>query len=64
MVGTADLQVVEESLLERVQRGGTLPDRAAIEVVPTIRQRVMGTADAAEGIASFVERRTAVFQGR
>ena len=27
-------------------------------------QRVMGTADAAEGIASFVERRAAVFQGR
>ena len=32
--------------------------------VPTIRQRVMGTEDAAEGIRSFVERRAAVFQGR
>jgi enoyl-CoA hydratase len=32
--------------------------------VPTIRDRVMQTADAAEGIRSFVERRAAVFQGR
>ncbi len=39
-------------------------ERAAIEAVPAIRQRVMGTADAAEGIRSFVERRPAVFQGR
>ncbi len=39
-------------------------ERAAIDIVPTIRQRVMGTADAAEGIRSFVERRAAVFQGR
>jgi enoyl-CoA hydratase/carnithine racemase len=39
-------------------------ERAAIDIVPIIRQRVMGTADAAEGIRSFVERRAAVFQGR
>jgi enoyl-CoA hydratase len=39
-------------------------EQAAIDVVPSIRQRVMGTEDAAEGIRSFVERRTAIFQGR
>jgi enoyl-CoA hydratase len=39
-------------------------ERAAIDAVPGIRERVMGTADAAEGIRSFVERRPAVFQGR
>jgi enoyl-CoA hydratase len=39
-------------------------ERAAIEAVATIRQRVMQSADAAEGIRSFVERRAAVFQGR
>ena len=39
-------------------------ERAAIDVVPTIHERVMDTADVAEGIASFIERRTAVFQGR
>ena len=39
-------------------------EQAAIDFVPSIRERVMATADAAEGIASFVERRAAVFQGR
>jgi len=39
-------------------------ERAAIDAVPGIRERVMSTADAAEGIRSFVERRPAVFQGR
>src|SRR5579871_4233281 len=39
-------------------------EAAAVAAVPTIRDRVMQTADAAEGIRSFVERRAAVFQGR
>ncbi|HEX4741948.1 MAG TPA: hypothetical protein VH353_11510 [Caulobacteraceae bacterium] len=39
-------------------------ERAAVEAIPGIRERVMGTADATEGIRSFVERRTAEFQGR
>jgi enoyl-CoA hydratase/carnithine racemase len=39
-------------------------EAAAIAAVPAIRDRVMQTADAAEGIRSFVERRAAVFQGR
>jgi enoyl-CoA hydratase len=39
-------------------------EAAAVAAVATIRERVMQTADAAEGIKSFVERRAAVFQGR
>jgi enoyl-CoA hydratase len=39
-------------------------EQAAIDAVATIRERVMQSADAAEGIRSFVERRAAVFQGR
>ena len=39
-------------------------ERAAIEAVPSIRERVMNTEDAAEGIQSFIERRPAVFKGR
>ena len=39
-------------------------EAAAIAAVATIRERVMQTEDAAEGIRSFVERRAAVFQGR
>lgn len=39
-------------------------EQAAVDIVPAIRKRVMGTEDAAEGIRSFVERRAAVFQGR
>ena len=54
------IQVTKEAGRKFIEAG----ERAAIDAVPTIRQRVMGTADAAEGIASFVERRAAVFQGR
>ena len=45
---------------------GVQPDRswAAIAYIPTIRERVLNTEDAKEGIRSFVERRAAVFQGR
>ena len=39
-------------------------EAAAVAAVPIIRERVMQTADAAEGIKSFVERRAAAFQGR
>ena len=38
-------------------------EHAAIDAIPGIKDRVMNSADAAEGIQSFVERRTAVFQG-
>lgn len=39
-------------------------EQAAIAAVPAIRDRVMTSADAAEGIMSFMQRRQAVFQGR
>jgi enoyl-CoA hydratase len=39
-------------------------EQAAIDVLPTVRERVMDTEDAREGIQSFIERRRAVFQGR
>ncbi|MGI9258446.1 MAG: hypothetical protein ACR2QQ_06405 [Gammaproteobacteria bacterium] len=39
-------------------------EQAAIDFLPKMRERVLGTEDAAEGIRSFVERREAVFTGR
>ncbi|TFU06290.1 crotonase/enoyl-CoA hydratase family protein [Polymorphobacter arshaanensis] len=39
-------------------------EQAAIDAIPGIKDQVMNSADAAEGIKSFVERRSAVFQGR
>ena len=54
------IQVTKEAGRKFIEAG----EQAAIDVIPTIHQRVMGTADAAEGIQSFVERRAAVFQGR
>jgi enoyl-CoA hydratase len=54
------VQVTKEAGRKFIEAG----ERAAIEAIPGIRSRVMGTADAAEGIQSFVERRAAVFQGR
>ena len=39
-------------------------EKAAIDMLPTVRERVMDTEDAREGIQSFVERRRAVFKGR
>jgi enoyl-CoA hydratase/carnithine racemase len=54
------VQVTKEAGRKYTEAG----EHAAIAAVPAIRARVMGTADAAEGIASFVERRAAVFQGR
>lgn len=54
------IQVTKEAGRKYVEAG----EAAAIAFVPAIRERVLGTADAAEGIRSFVERRAAVFQGR
>lgn len=39
-------------------------EAAAIAAIPEIRDRVMASEDAAEGIKSFIERRAAVFAGR
>jgi enoyl-CoA hydratase/carnithine racemase len=54
------IQVTKESGRKFIEAG----EQAAIKFVPEIRDRVLNSADAAEGIKSFVERRAAVFQGR
>lgn len=54
------IQVTKEAGRKFIEAG----ERAAVAAVPSIRERVMNTADAAEGIKSFVERRAAVFTGR
>src|SRR5262245_23336368 len=54
------IQVTKEAARKFIEAG----EEAAIAIVPVIRDRVLNTADAAEGIKSFVERRAAVFQGR
>ena len=54
------IQVTKEAGLKFIEAG----ERAAIDIIPAIRERVMSSEDAKEGIQSFVERRAAVFQGR
>jgi enoyl-CoA hydratase/carnithine racemase len=54
------VQVTKEAGRAFIEAG----ERAAIDIIPNIRARVMDTEDAREGISSFVERRPAVFQGR
>ncbi|UPK23544.1 crotonase/enoyl-CoA hydratase family protein [Bradyrhizobium sp. 195] len=54
------IQVTKEAAAKYVEGG----EAAAIAYIPEIRARVLGSADAKEGIQSFIERRAAVFQGR
>lgn len=54
------IQVTKEAGRRFIEAG----EAAAIACLPEVRARVFGTADAAEGIRSFVERRPAQFQGR
>jgi enoyl-CoA hydratase/carnithine racemase len=54
------IQVTKEAGRKFIEAG----EQAAIDYVPKIRDRVMQSEDAAEGIRSFVERRSANFQGR
>ena len=54
------IQVTKQAGRKFIEAG----EQAAIAVVPQIRDRVLNTADAAEGIKSFIERSAAVFQGR
>jgi enoyl-CoA hydratase len=54
------IQVTKEAGRKFIEAG----EQAAIDVIPHIRERVMDSEDAKEGIQSFVERRAAVFQGR
>jgi enoyl-CoA hydratase len=54
------IQVTKEAALKYVEDG----EKAAIAHIPAVRERVLSSADAREGIQSFIERRAAVFQGR
>ena len=54
------IQVTKEAGLKFIEAG----ERAAIDIIAHIRERVMDSEDAKEGIQSFMERRAAVFQGR
>lgn len=54
------IQVTKEAAAKYAEQG----EAAAIACIPAIRDRVLKSADAREGIQSFVERRPAVFQGR
>jgi enoyl-CoA hydratase len=54
------IQITKEAALKYIERG----ERAAIDFLPRIKDRVLNSEDAKEGIQSFVERRAAVFRGR
>ena len=53
------IQVTKEAGRKFIEAG----EQAAIDYVPTIRERVLNSEDAKEGIKSFVERRAAKFTG-
>lgn len=53
------IQVTKEAAAKYIEHG----EAAAIGYIPAIRDRVLHSADAREGIQSFIERRAAVFQG-
>jgi enoyl-CoA hydratase/carnithine racemase len=54
------IQVTKKAGREFIAAG----EQAAIDFLPAVRERVMDTEDAREGIQSFIERRQAVFKGR
>ena len=54
------IQVTKEAAAKYIEHG----EAAAIAYIPTMRERVLNSDDAREGIRSFIERRAAVFQGR
>ncbi|MGY4623356.1 crotonase/enoyl-CoA hydratase family protein [Bradyrhizobium sp. USDA 4486] len=54
------IQVTKEAALKFIETG----ERAAIDYIPTVKDRVFSSQDMLEGIQSFVERRAAVFKGR
>jgi enoyl-CoA hydratase len=54
------IQVTKEAALKYLEAG----EKAAIEYIPEIKDRVFSSEDMKEGIQSFVERRSAVFRGK
>jgi enoyl-CoA hydratase/carnithine racemase len=54
------IQVTKEGALKYIEAG----ERAAIDYIPKIRDRVFNSEDMKEGIQSFVERRAALFRGK
>lgn len=54
------IQVTKEAALKFIESG----ERAAIDYIPKIKDRVFNSQDFKEGIQSFVERRAAVFRGK
>ena len=54
------IQVTKEAALKYIEAG----EKAAIDYIPEIKDRVFSSEDMKEGIQSFVERRSAVFRGK
>jgi enoyl-CoA hydratase len=54
------IQVTKEAALKYIEAG----EKAAIDYIPKIKDRVFSSEDMKEGIQSFVERRSAVFRGK
>jgi enoyl-CoA hydratase/carnithine racemase len=54
------IQVTKEAALKFIENG----ERAAVDYIPKIKDRVFNSEDFKEGIQSFVERRAAVFRGQ
>ena len=53
--------------MQEIKRASTVfmlrGERAGFDEIPTMRANTLGSEDAKEGIASFVERREPVFRG-
>ena len=54
------IQVTKKAGRAYIEHG----ERAAVDILPEVRETVFGTEDQMEGIQSFMERREAVFKGR
>lgn len=54
------IQVTKKAGRQFIEHG----EKAAISIIPKVREAVMRSEDMAEGIRSFMERREAVFKGR